>query len=97
MSALRRTKAWYIDRSEDTKIKDADGNTVLWTAHTRLRGRCTDEEVMAVAHLASAAPDLLEALVWAEAVLAPFSTSPAEKSGINLIRAAIAKANGDAS
>lgn len=54
--------AWHIDRSEGTKIKDEGGNTVLWTHHTHLRGRRTDEEVMQIARLAAAAPELLEAL-----------------------------------
>lgn len=54
--------AWHIERAEGTKIKDAEGNTVLWTQHTHLRGRRTDEEVMEIAHLASAAPDLASAL-----------------------------------
>lgn len=46
------------------------------------------------APLVSAAPDLLAAAKWAEAALAPFSKDPAEKSGISLLRAAIAKAEG---
>lgn len=36
--------------------------------------------------------DLLAALKWAERALAPFSTEPAEKSGMTMIRKAIAKA-----
>lgn len=48
------------------------------------------------ARLIAAAPDLLGALIWAEAALAPFSKEPAEKSGINLIRAAISRATGAA-
>ncbi len=35
---------------------------------------------------------LLTACAWAEAALSPFSKSPAEKSGISLLRAAIAAA-----
>ncbi len=45
-----------------------------------------------VAALMSAAPDLLTACIWAEAALAPFSKDPAEKSGIKMLRAAIARA-----
>lgn len=63
----RLIPGWHVDRSEGTKIKDAGGNTVLWTQHTYLRGRRTDEEVMEIAHLASAAPDLLYALKALEA------------------------------
>jgi hypothetical protein len=37
--------------------------------------------------------DLVKALKWAEAALAPFSKEPAEKSGINMMRAALAKAS----
>lgn len=47
------------------------------------------------AHLIKAAPDMFAALVWAERALAPFSKEPAEKSGINMIRAALAKASPD--
>lgn len=36
--------------------------------------------------------ELLAALKWAERALAPFSTEPAEKSGITMIRNAIKKA-----
>lgn len=43
----------------------------------------------------AAAPDLYAACVWAEGALAPFSKEPAEKSGISLLRAALAKANPD--
>ena len=39
------------------------------------------------------ASEMLTALKWAEAALAPFSKEPAEKSGISLLRAAIAKAD----
>ena len=54
---------WKVDQSgEGTKIKDAGGNTVLWTQHTHLRGRRTDAEVRAIADLAAAAPDMLDAL-----------------------------------
>jgi len=44
----------------------------------------------------SAAPEMLTALKWAESAIAPFSKEPAEKSGIMLVRAAIAKAEGRA-
>jgi hypothetical protein len=44
------------------------------------------------ARLIAAAPDLLAAAIWAEAALAPFSHEPSEKSGISMLRAAIAKA-----
>lgn len=53
-----------------------------------------DEMQEANACLIVAAPDMLAACKWAEAVLAPFSKEPAEKAGINLLRAAIAKAEG---
>lgn len=53
-----------------------------------------DEEREANAYLIAAAPELLEALEWAERALAPFSKEPAEKSGMALIRAAILKAKG---
>lgn len=53
------------------------------------------EEQWANARLIAAAPDLLTACEWAERALAPFSKEPAEKSGIALLRAAIAKARGD--
>lgn len=45
-------------------------------------------------HVFAAAPEMLAALKWAESALAPFSKEPAEKSGMSLIRAAIAKAEG---
>jgi hypothetical protein len=47
------------------------------------------------AHLIVAAPELLEACKWADRALAPFSKDPAEKSGIAMIRNAIAKAKGE--
>lgn len=49
------------------------------------------------ARLIAAAPDLLKALIWAEAAIAPFSKDPQEKSGILMVRAAIAKATGQQS
>ena len=36
--------------------------------------------------------ELLKACIWAEKALAPFSKEPAEKSGISILRAAIARA-----
>ncbi len=54
----------------------------------------TEEQAAANARLIAAAPDLLAACRWAESALAPFSKDPAEKSGIALLRAAIAKATG---
>ncbi|MDJ0513109.1 MAG: hypothetical protein QNJ62_06665 [Methyloceanibacter sp.] len=53
-----------------------------------------DEMTEEQAHLVAAAPELLEALEWAERALAPFSKEPAEKSGMALIRAAILKTKG---
>ena len=52
------------------------------------------EIAQANARLIAAAPELLTALIWAEAAIAPFSKDPQEKSGINMARAAIAKATG---
>ena len=46
------------------------------------------------ARLCASAPDMLAALKWAESAIAPFSKEPAEKSGMSLIRRAIAKAEG---
>lgn len=63
-----------------------------WSAHVQLGPDTSEEEGEQVAHLIAAAPDLLEALKWAERALAPFSKDPAEKSGMNLIRTALAKA-----
>ena len=51
-------------------------------------------ERLANCRLISAAPDLLEALEWAERALSPFSVEPQEKSGINMVRAALRKARG---
>jgi len=47
-------------------------------------------------HRIAAQADLLAACMWAESALAPFSKSPAEKSGIANLRLAIAKAKGGA-
>jgi hypothetical protein len=51
-------------------------------------------EQLANARLFAAASDLLTACIWAEAAIAPFSKSPTEKSGISMLRAAIANATG---
>lgn len=56
-----------------------------------------DADMSAAADLFCAADDLLEAAIWAEAALAPFSKDPAEKSGISRLRAAIAKARATSS
>lgn len=93
MTAKHMT-GWHIDRSEGTKIKDGDGNTVLWTQHTHLQGRRTDDEVMQIAHLAAAAPELLEALkrfasMDYEPIFNPFTRADFEAA-----RAAISKAGG---
>jgi hypothetical protein len=44
------------------------------------------------ARLIAAANEMQAALEWAERALAPFSTEPAEQSGMAKIRAALAKA-----
>lgn len=48
------------------------------------------------AHQIAASPDLYDACKWAESALAPFSKEPAERSGIAMLRAALAKARGEA-
>jgi hypothetical protein len=68
----RNSQLWHVDQTgEGTKIKDAAGNTVLWTQHTHLKGKRTDEEVRAIADLAAAAPAMLEALQFVA-----FATNP---------------------
>ncbi|WP_343518126.1 hypothetical protein [Sphingomonas sp.] len=47
------------------------------------------------AQLIASAPDLLAACRWAESALAPFSKDPQKKSGMALLRAALAKARGE--
>ncbi len=59
-----------------------------------LIARCDQNFSHADGQLIVAAPDLYAALRWAEAALAPFSKEPAEKSGMTLIRNALAKADG---
>jgi hypothetical protein len=98
---MTKNKSWHIDRSEGTKIKDGDDNTVLWTAHTHLHGRRTDAEVMKIARLAAAAPDLLEALRQCEEYFDARADADLDQDGyvpneemqmLVEIRAAIAKA-----
>lgn len=67
-------------KSAVAECRDVNGN---WS---------DDVKSSADAKLIAAAPELLEAAVWAEAALAPFSKEPSERSGIALLRTAISKA-----
>lgn len=82
---------------------DGDDAVVLVSGSRHVFKRAGDEtvhrnvhapEAEANARLIAASPELLAACRWAESALAPFSKEPAEKSGISLLRAAIAKATG---
>lgn len=101
MTTAAHTKGpWTADWSkyrEDTFIVQAGQPSNRVLASFDGDGDGPDDQSMADAHLIAAAPDMLTALKWAESALAPFSKAPAEKSGIAMIRKAIAKAEGRAS
>jgi hypothetical protein len=58
-------------------------------------GTAANETGLTPRQLADQRVDLLAACIWAEGALAPFSSDPAPKSGINMLRAAIANARGE--
>lgn len=102
MSEMKHTPGpWNVTANswQYTTIYAADGTPICrldledWDVTEDNQGDL--EKVQAsVAAMIVAAPEMLAALKWAESALAPFSKEPAEKSGMALIRAAIAKAEG---
>lgn len=76
---------WYASRKHGFVM------TSNYVVIAEIRGR---PEQKANALLIAAGPEMIEALKWAEAALAPFSTEPCAKSGMAMIRSAIAKAEG---
>lgn len=79
---------------ETALVAPGSGIAVAYAAWDGGSGCHLEIENDADARLIAAAPELYAALVWAEATIAPFSREPAEKSGINMVRAALAKARG---
>lgn len=71
----------------------ADGYMIAALGDDEEHGNTADTQA-ANAALMSAAPQMLEALLWAEGVIGLYSKDPAPDSGIAKIRNAIAKATG---
>ena len=93
-----------------TIIGNVDGEIVEGSTHYSYDFVCTtvdpDESVQSrsvcvanaefIVRACNSYQSLIEALIWAEAAIAPFSKDPQPGSGINKVRAVIAKATGAA-